>query len=67
MYLKIKDMMWPAPCARMDEIEWRLRYGQPTHVDQMGAASIIAAYRQMVSDPQTKRNMVISELRKGPK
>jgi len=67
MYLKIKDMTWPMPGHRMDEIEWLLRYGQPTHMDQMGAASIIAAYRQMVSDTQAKRNMVISALRKGIK
>ena len=67
MYLKIKDMTWPAPCARMNEIEWQLRFGELSRADRVAAASIIAAYRQMVSDPQPKRNMVISALRKGIK
>ena len=66
MYRKINDMIWPAPCERMDDVEWEMRHGTPRIEDRLLAASIIAAYRQMIADPQKKRNLIVSELRKGP-
>jgi len=66
MYRKIKDMVWPAPGKRMDDIGWKIRYGMPVKSDRLMAASIIDAYKQMIQDPQKKRNFIISELRKGP-
>jgi hypothetical protein len=50
----------------MADLEWSLRYGNPEKGELLLAASIIAAYRQMVGDTQKKRSMVVSELRKGP-
>jgi len=67
MYQKIKDMMWPAPGKRMDDIGWKIRYSERITIsDRILAASIIDAYKQMIQDPQKKRNFIVSELRKGP-
>ena len=33
VYRKIQDMAWPAPCERMDELEWGLRFREPTMED----------------------------------
>lgn len=66
MYRKTEDMMWPAPCDRMNELAWGLRYGTLSKNDRIVAAEIITAYQQMISDPKKKRDMVVSELRKGP-
>ena len=49
----------------MSEVEWVMRHGTPTVHERMMAASIIAAYQQMIKDPQKKRNYIVSELRKG--
>ena len=66
MYRKINDMVWPVPCKRMDDVEWQLRHGMPTHSERLLAASIINAYCQIIKDTQKKRNIIIRELRKGP-
>jgi len=62
MNTTIKDMSWPLPDAGL---EWRLRYGEPTNADMLGAASILAAYTQMIRDPQEKRQMVIGAIREA--
>ena len=64
MNIKIRDMSWPYP---NDGLEWELRYGKPTLSGFLEAASIISAYRQMIFDPQKKRQMVIREIRKALK
>jgi len=63
MYRKIDDMVWPQPGEKMNDIEWKLRHGAATKDELMAAASIISAYRQLIADPQKKRNMVIRVLR----
>lgn len=59
-----KGMAWPIPGEDMNDLEWRFRYGVPSRTDNLVSASIIAAYRQMIGDPQTKRQWVIGEIRK---
>lgn len=62
-------MCWPAPSEAMGDLAWRMTWapGETTKQDRIMAASIISAYMQMVSDPESKRRRVIRELRKGPK
>lgn len=63
-YLRFDDMTWPNPDDPMD-IEWKLRYGQPTQSERHIAASMIAAYKQLVNDPQRRRNEKIAGIRKA--
>lgn len=60
-------MIWPIPDRGAAELEWRLRYGlgTPDRSDLLAAASIVAAYAQMVRDPQSKRNAVVRCLREA--
>lgn len=64
-YASFDEMCWPVPGERAGEVEWCLRYAPDrlSRSDQLLAASIISAYRQMVGDPQTKRRAVIRQLR----
>lgn len=63
-WAQFDNMSWPVPGGRLDALEYLLRYGGPSHSDLLWAASVIAAYRQMVMDPRTKREHVIRTLRK---
>jgi hypothetical protein len=66
-YRKFDDMTWPAPCEKMDELEWSLRYGEfVSRKEALAAAAIISAYRQLISDPLYKRQRVINQLKQGP-
>lgn len=64
-YAVFDGMTWPLPGERMGEVEWQMRYGEPDKQDRMLAASIIAAYRQMVGDTSEKRAAVVRALRKA--
>jgi len=65
MHIKIKDVVWPLPNG---DLEWRLRYAtEISEVDRMRAASILAAYAQMIRDTTEKRQMVVREIRKAVK
>ena len=65
MNIKIKDMSWPLPDG---DLEWTLRYNHElSEIDRIRAATILAAYAQMIRDPQEKRKMVIKEIRKALK
>ena len=66
MFRKIEDMTWPAPSDALDDVQWRLRFSAPTKSDLRVAADVMAAYNQMIADPKCKRDLVVSELRKGP-
>lgn len=63
-WARFDTMVWPIPDGDMSELEWRLRHGIPTEADVMAAAGVIAAYRQMVNDPEKKRRVVIRHLRR---
>lgn len=54
---------WPVPGERMDEVEWQLRYGEPTAQARLIAASVLAAYRTLINCSSAKRNQVASKLR----
>lgn len=64
-YAFFGDMTWPVPGARLDEAEHRLRHGEATREDVLLAASVMAAYRQMMTDPETKRRTVVRQVREA--
>ena len=66
MYRKIDCMTWPCPGVELSGVEWRIRHSTPSRSDMMVAASVMAAYRQMIEDPAHKRQMIVRELRQGP-
>lgn len=66
-WARFDEMTWPMPSERLDEVEHTLRYGEPSRSDLLKAASVIAAYRQMVSDPRRKRDAVVRRLREAMK
>lgn len=57
------EICWPVPGERMGEIEHTLRYGEPKRTDLLLAASVLSAYRQLVSSSTRKRNYVIKMIR----
>lgn len=58
------EMVWPRPDEAMNALEWRLRYDQVvTAEDRLAAASIVAAYRELIYAPGDKRDAVVRELR----
>lgn len=59
------NMTWPVPSDRVREAEHRLRIGEATRADILIAASVIAAYRQMILDPKRKRDAVVRRLREA--
>lgn len=63
-------MCWPVPCSRLDDVEHRLRYDHEiTHFsmkDRLLAASVIAAYKDLIQKPNIRRNAICKELLKGP-
>lgn len=61
-YVHFDDMTWPHPHDPTD-VEWRLRYGEPTRSDLLVAASYIGAYRQLVDDAQRVRDRKIQGIR----
>lgn len=61
-YLHFDGMAWPNPSDPL-EAERALRSGTPTRQQQMVAASFMAAYRQLVIDPQRTRNAKVAGIR----
>jgi len=66
-YVKVDDMTFPnAHGTRISEVEWTLRHApdQITRGDQLLAASVIAAYRELVIFKTAKeRNYVCSAIK----
>jgi hypothetical protein len=69
-FRNFKGMCWPVPGKQLEELEDALRYEPKTAwldmKDRLLAASVIAAYRDLVWSTNAKRNEVSRELRKGP-
>lgn len=61
-FLHFDGMAWPNPLDP-NEVQWRLRYGEPTLMDRMFAASVMNAYHQLVTDPQRIRNAKVRGIR----
>lgn len=59
---------WPCPGEAMNELDWRLRHDNErlTRNDQVMAASIISAYRELIALPRVRREVIVRELRLGP-
>ena len=61
---------WPVPGKRLDALEDALRYGPVVAgfdmQDRLLAASVIAAYQDLIWSTNAKRTEVSRELRKGP-
>lgn len=49
---------WPRIGEGMEDLEWRLRYSEPSTPDIMAAAAVVNAYGTMVRLTQGKRNKV---------
>lgn len=48
-YVSFSEMCWPrAGGEALEEVQWRLRYGEPTKSDLMHAAQVMGAYRALV-------------------
>jgi hypothetical protein len=60
-------MIWPSYNRAVSEIEWKLRHAPEsmTKGEKLAAASVIAAYMQMIGDTQRKRNAVCKALREA--
>jgi len=61
---------WPTPMDHPDGgLEWRLRYAGSEQLikDRYLAASVVSAYRELITCPAKRRNEVIRELRKAMK
>ena len=60
-------MCWPVPCERLDALEHCLRYDHEiTHFsmeDRLLAASVIAAYKDLIQKTNIRRNAICKELR----
>lgn len=55
---------WPLPDA---ELQWRLRYGGAvSRTDALAAAAILDAYAELVKVPESKRRLVVRELKNTP-
>jgi hypothetical protein len=61
-FLHFDDMTWPNPEDPL-MIEWKLRHGEPTKNELMVAASMIAAYKQLVYDTVARRNAKVRGIR----
>ncbi len=69
-YRTFEDMCWAVPGARMDDLEYRMRYAAQDAVftmsERLTIASFLSAYREIVRLPQKERNERIKEIRQGP-
>lgn len=67
-YVAFDTMTWPTPMDEADtSLEYRLRYALPEHLakDRFLAASVVSAYRELLTCPIKKRNKVIATIRRA--
>ncbi len=62
-YLRFDDMTWPNP-TDPSGVEWQLRYGTPSRMDLLVAASFISAYANLIELPVRERNKRVAQMRK---
>lgn len=69
-FRNFNGMCWPVPGKRLEELEDALRYKPKTAwldmKDRLLAASVIAAYRDLIWSTNARRNEISRELRKSP-
>lgn len=54
----LRETSWPMPGAtdhHGSDLEWVLRYGEPTRQDLLSAAAVIAAYDALIVDSSTEQ------------
>jgi len=61
-YLTFEGMCWPNPTDPA-MVQWRLRYGSPSHTDLMVAASFMHAYAHLIDLPRRERDQRVSQIR----
>lgn len=64
-YVTFDGQTWPRIHGKIDELEWALRYGQPTDLDRLVAASVVAAYTALVEKTQEDRRRIVAKLRQA--
>lgn len=64
-WVNFDGMAWNVPDATQGDLEWRLRYGTPTKPDLLRAASILAAYEELVTCNRRKRDYVVRNIREA--
>ena len=57
------DTVWPSP-RRVGELEWTLRNGEPTKEDHLIAASVAAAYMQLIEVPTWRSMRILYEIQR---
>jgi hypothetical protein len=69
-FRNFNGMCWPVPCDRLEDLEHSLRYNPKAAVftmeDRLLAASVIAAYKDLIWSTDKRRTAIARELRKGP-
>lgn len=58
-----EETVWPNPKDPC-EIEWKLRYGNPTKSELLIAASYISAYKSFFEKTQKDTNLYITNIKK---
>jgi hypothetical protein len=59
-------MAWPMPVDDPEHtLEWSLRYSTPTRTELLRAASIVAAYRELIECTEAKRRSVVRKIRRA--
>jgi len=64
-YHHFNGMSWPLPSDRMNDLEDALRYRPRifSQRDRLLMASVLAAYRTLIWDTQSRRNAIAKELK----
>lgn len=61
-FVRFDGMTWPNPTDPND-VQWRLRYGQPSKADLLVAASFMHAYAHLIDLPERERNRLVTAVR----
>lgn len=64
-YASFDGMCWPVPNQRVRDIGWRMRYSNSplSQEDMLVAASVIAAYAELINCGRAKRESVVAGIR----
>lgn len=54
---------WPRAAGALADIDWNLRYGEPSRSDRLVAAEVVTAWQTLLALPRKKREQVIAALR----
>lgn len=61
-YLIFDGMTWPNPLA-VEDLAWRLTYGEPTRSDILAAASFMSSYAHLIELPSRERSARVAQIR----